>query len=234
MIAAFEITPRSPGRPHFQPEPDPAPAREPMFNAPWPALVLAVVIVCAYAVQSRFAVDYVAYTYGFSAHALEEGRWPTLFYALFLHGSWAHALMNAAFALAFGTPLARFLGVKAKGAVLFYLFYVVCGVLASLAFAGVHPGSAEPLVGASGAVSGLMGAAARLIGGRGYDMGKIFSRPVLGMGAAWVVVNIVGGVLGASLMPGANGAGIAWEAHLAGFAAGVLLAGPLAWAAWRR
>ena len=174
----------------------------------------------------------MAQAYGFSAVALEQGRWPTLLYALFLHGSWPHALMNAAFALAFGTPLARWLGVRPMGALLFYAFYLACGVLASLGFAALHLGSPEPLIGASGAVSGLMGVAARLIGGQGR-MGPVFSRTVIALGGALVVINVLVGVIGSALVPGAGGAPIAWEAHLFGFAAGVLLGGPLAWLAKR-
>ncbi|WP_374577200.1 rhomboid family intramembrane serine protease [Phenylobacterium sp. J367] len=87
-------------------------------------------------------------------------------------------------------------------------------------------------MGASGAASGLMGASARLIGGEGRP-GPVFSRPVLGMGAAWLIVNLVLAVVGSALVPGSGDAAVGWEAHLAGFAAGVLLFGPVAWLARR-
>jgi membrane associated rhomboid family serine protease len=210
--------------------PDPAapPDRQPIFNAPWPATALAGLIVAGFAVQSLFPPDPVIAGYAFRATDLGAGRWITLATALFLHGSWPHALMNAAFALAFGAPVARFLGLRARGVAVFVAFYVGCGVLANLAFAALHRGDPTPLVGASGAVSGLMGAAARLIAGRGRP-GPILSPPVIGMGAAWVVVNLLVAVTG--LAPGTNGATVAWEAHLGGFAAGVLLFGAAAWAA---
>lgn len=214
------------------PEPEPysppaPPARQPILNAPWPAVLLAGVIVAGYAVQSLMPPEAVIAPYAFRASDLDAGRWITLVTALFLHGSWPHALMNAAFALAFGTPVARFLGLRARGVAVFVVFYLVSGVLANLAFAAVHRGDPTPLVGASGAVSGLMGAAARLIAGRGRP-GPIISPPVIGMGAAWVVVNLLVAVTG--IAPGANGAAVAWEAHLGGFAAGVLLFGAAAWA----
>jgi membrane associated rhomboid family serine protease len=222
-----ERTPRgSPSEPEREGR---RPAREPMFNAPWTAMLLVALIVGGYALQSRFSQEAVLIPLAFSSAALAEGRWGTLLSALFLHGGWTHALMNAAFALAFGTPLARFLGSDARGAVTFFAFYLVCGVLSNLAFAAVHPGSAALVVGASGAVSGLMGAAARLMAGEGWRLGPIFSRTVLGMGAMWTVVNLVIGLLAQGLMPGTDGAAIAWEAHIAGFVAGVLLAGPFAW-----
>jgi membrane associated rhomboid family serine protease len=133
--------------------------------------------------------------------------------------------MNAAFAVAFGSPVARFFGLGGRGVGVLALFYVVCGVLANLAFAGVHPHEATPLVGASGAISGLMGAAARLIGGRG-EVGPMLSPPVLAIGAATIVANLL--VAGTGLAPGLGGSTIAWEAHLGGFLAGVLLIGPTA------
>ena len=75
-----------------------------------------------------------------------------------------------------------------------------------------------------------MGAAARLIGGQG-EPGPMFSKAVTGMGAAWIVVNVIMAFTGGALIPGAGGAGVGWEAHLAGFAAGVLLIGPFGWLA---
>lgn len=204
------------------------PEREPIFNAPWPALALVALIVGGYAVQSRFPIGEVAGQWAFSPQALDQGRWITLVTALFLHGGWGHAFLNAAFALAFATPVARFFGERMGGSVAFFAFYLTCGVLSNLGFAALHPGGSEPLVGASGAISGLMGAASRLIAGRGR-VGPIFSSAVLGMGGAWVIVNLLIGALGSQFAPGADGAAVAWEAHLAGFLAGVLLIGPFAW-----
>jgi len=205
-------------------------ARQPVFNAPWPALALTGIIVGGYLLQGFFPMEEVVRNGAFSAAALEEGRWQTAVTALFLHGSWPHALMNAGFALAFGTPVARCLGVRPAGVGMFVLFYLACGVLANLAFAALHPGDPTPLVGASGAVSGLMAAAAQLIAGRGRP-GPILSAPVIGMGAGWLAVNLLVAFTG--IAPGANGAIVAWEAHLAGFAAGLLLFRPAVWAVRR-
>jgi membrane associated rhomboid family serine protease len=69
-----------------------------------------------------------------------------------------------------------------------------------------------------------MGASARLIGGQGR-VGPLFSQAVLGMGGAWIAINLLIAVVGGSFLPGSGSAGVAWEAHLAGFAAGVLLIG---------
>jgi membrane associated rhomboid family serine protease len=201
-----------------------------MFNAPWTAVALVAVIVVGYAIQSRLP-EFQLFPFVFSPTALVRGAWWTPLTAVFLHGSWTHAITNAALVLAFGTPVARLFGTRPRGVVGFFAFYMACGVLASLGFAALHWGSEDGMVGASGAASGLVAAAARMVAGRGR-LGPIFAPFVLTMGAAWLVVNLlVAGVMfaGASnLIPGAGGAGVAWEAHLAGFLAGMLLVGPFA------
>lgn len=223
------------GSPRLPPQRGPELQRpqEPMFNAPWPAVVLAGVIVGGYAIQSQLPQEAVVVAYGFSPFALAHGRWYTALTALFLHGNWPHALMNAAFGLAFATPVARFFGERILGVMGFLIFYLACGVLSNLGYAAVHEGDINALVGASGAVSGLMGAASRLIAGHGR-LGPIWSRPVLAMGGAWVAVNLLIAVLGSGFTPGTGGAPVAWEAHLVGFVVGVLLIGPVAWLARRR
>jgi membrane associated rhomboid family serine protease len=207
-----------------EPSPDGRPAREPVFNAPWQAVAVVVLIVGGYAVQTLFPGDAILGAYAFAPANLTPGRWETLITSIFLHGSWAHAMMNGAFALAFSTPLARFFGPKVEGALLFFGFYVLTGVLANLGYAAAHPHGHALIVGASGAVSGLMGASARLMGGHGR-VGPMFSRPVLGMGGGWIAINLLIAVFGGSFLPGSGSAGVAWEAHLAGFAFGVLLIG---------
>jgi len=223
----FEETPPQPtpwsGDP--APAPDERPTHEPVFNAPWQAVAVVVLIVGGYALQTRFPVYAVENAYAFAPINLTlPGRWPTVITAIFLHGGWAHAMMNGAFALAFAAPVARLFGPKIEGALLFFSFYFLTGVLANLGYAALHPGGVIPVVGASGAVSGLMGAAARLIGGEGRP-GPMFSRPVLALGGGWLVVNLIFAVIGASFIPGGGSAGVAWEAHLVGFAVGVLLIG---------
>lgn len=211
---------------------DVPPEKQPIINAPWPVVLVTGSIILAYGLQTRVPLNVAADAFAFSPALLGHGGAPRLVTSLFVHGSWAHALMNAAFILAFGAPVARYFGPRALGVVLFLAFYLACGALAGLGFAALHWGQPAALLGASGAASGLMGAAARLIGGRG-DVGPVFSRAVTGMGAGWIVVNIIMAVAGGTLIPGAGGSAIGWEAHLAGFAAGVLLLGPFAWVAER-
>ncbi|MBL8554017.1 MAG: rhomboid family intramembrane serine protease [Phenylobacterium sp.] len=225
----------APGGRKPQPSPRPGepgyrPPSEPIVNAPWPVVVVCLGILAIYLVQSRF--PFLADAYAFSPEQLLRGDYAPLITSQFLHGGWPHALMNAAFILAFGAPVSRFFGPRLLGTLGFFLFFLACGALAALGFAAAHWGQPAAMVGASGAASGLMGAAARLIGGKG-EVGPIFSQAVTGMGAAWIVVNVIMAFTGGLLIPGAGDAGVAWEAHLAGFAAGVLLIQPFGWLAHR-
>jgi membrane associated rhomboid family serine protease len=184
-------------------------------------------ILLSYGVQSQtLNLSAAAVRYGVSAVGLREGHWTTLVSALFIHGGWAHAGMNALGALAFGTPVARALGVGARGAIGFLLFFLVCGVVANLGYAAVHPGDALPLVGASGAVSGLFGGASRLIELR-PGLSPFASRTVVASLAAWIVVNVLLGLM--HYAPGIGDALVGWEAHIAGYLTGLLLIGPFIW-----
>jgi membrane associated rhomboid family serine protease len=204
-----------------------ADANEPVLTAPWPPLALSGLLVALFAVQGGWPLAQLALV---PAHLSAAGGWTGLLTSLFVHGGWAHVLMNAAFLLAFGTPLARAFGTHAGGALAFLLFYLLCGVLGGLGYVLLHPDSGAAVVGASGAVSGLLGATARLMAPPGR-LAPFLSPPVLGITAATLIVNLLAAVLGT--LPGAGGAGVAWEAHLAGYAAGLLLIGPAAALAWR-
>jgi len=196
-----------------------------MFNAPWTIVALPALLIGLYAIQSMVLSDAQEAHWALTRAGLIAGRWLTLLTCMFLHGSWIHVLMNSVAIVAFGPPAARLMGTDARGAGAFYAFYLTCGVLAGLGFLAVTPTSADPVVGASGAVSGLLGAASRLIEGRGR-IGPILGPTVLGMAAAWAIANVILGVT--SLTPGAAGVPVAWQAHLAGYLAGVLLIGPFA------
>jgi membrane associated rhomboid family serine protease len=205
---------------------DEPPPREPAVRAPWPVLSLAAVLVGLYLLQSTAVdPDAAAMRYGFAPAELEEGRWAGLVTALFVHGNWTHVLLNALATLAFGAPVARLFGKGPAAALAFLAFFLVCGVAGSLGFAAAHPGAHALLVGASGGAAGLMGAASRLIDRRNR-LAPFASRTVIGMAGSWLIVNLLIALVGLEAVSG--GAPIAWEAHLAGYAAGLLLVGPTA------
>ncbi|CAN5379092.1 rhomboid family intramembrane serine protease [soil metagenome] len=213
------------------------PVREPVTRAPWPAVAVAASILLAFAVQSGVgSVEAWNERFGLRPSDLEAGRLTGLIGAMWSHANWTHAGMNAVFALAFGAPVARLFGLRAKGVALFALLYLVGGVIASLGFVAVHMKDDILLVGASGAVSALTGAAARLIGpagaGPGGRLSPFTSASVIGMSFAFVTANLILGVVGLDL--GQGDAPLAWEAHLAGYAAGLFLIAPFTQAALSR
>jgi len=195
-----------------------------MFNAPWPITVLCVGLVALYVVQRFTLTDAALQGLAVTRASLAAGHWETLLTSMFLHGSWPHVLMNAVAALAFGPPVARLFGGSPRGALAFFAFYVVCGLLAGLGYAAVDFKNIGA-VGASGAISGLVGAAARIIQGHGR-IGPLFGSTVLTMTAGWMFANCVLGVSGWT--PGAMGMQVAWQAHLFGYVAGALLVGVFA------
>lgn len=204
--------------------PDPSgdrPRREPIFNAPFlPALIAASMPVLYY-FQERLADG--GLSMAFRAVDLQQGRWGGLFTTMLLHGNWIHAVMNAVGALTFGAPVARQLK-GAGGALGFLILYIAGGAIGALGYGLCHPGSDAPLVGASGAVFALIGAATRLMGGHGRVM-PLSDPGVIRASLAWMGVNLVVGLIG--LAPGAEGARIAWEAHAFGFVVGLLSIGAL-------
>ncbi len=143
-----------------------------------------------------------------------------------LHSGWTHLLINCLFLLAFAPIVAR-----RFGAILFLVFFIVCGVAGALTYLAFNWGSPVPVVGASGAISGLMAAALRMLPGQSpwavpgaTPLAPIFSRQMLVFSGLLIGVNVVMGVTGLSI--GGETAQIAWQAHLGGFVAGLLLSGP--------
>ena len=199
------------------------PPREPVLRAPWPALLLAGSFLVLYGLQDLAGSDALVARFGFSPAELAEGQAGGLVTALFIHGGWAHAFLNALGALAFGAPIAWLFGKGIGAAGAFLLFFLLCGGLASLGYAALHWGQPYMLVVASGGVSGFMGAVSRLMG-PGPGLARFTSRPVLTMAGAWIFVNLVVALVGLGAVAG--DAPIAWEAHLIGYAVGLLLMGP--------
>lgn len=199
------------------------PARERAFNAPWPLLVVVGAILALYVFQSRIGGDWPE-RFGLRPLDLWSGAVSGLLTYIGVHDGWLHAGSNALGVLAFGAPLSRRLGESVRGAIWLIAFLLICGALSGAAYAAVHTDSSVILIGASGAVFGLMGAAARLMNPWGV-LEPIRSRRVLAMTAALVGANLIIGALGFDPATGVRG--IAWEAHIFGLICGLLLVGPL-------
>lgn len=140
-----------------------------------------------------------------------------------LHGNLLHLGLNAVWLLAFGTAVTRRLG-----AARFLAFYGACAVAGGLAYVLLNPGSPMPMIGASGAISGLLGAVLRLVpepAAHGRSRGALMplrDRRVLVFVLLWFVINLV---FARVSFPGVGAASIAWEAHVGGFLAGLVLFG---------
>ena len=150
--------------------------------------------------------------------------WATVITAMFMHGSWLHLLGNLWFLWLFGDNVE-----DAMGHARFALFYLLCGLAAFVAQALSDSHSAIPMVGASGAIGGVLGAYARFYPhARVHVLGVFFvfvrrfvvpAGIVLGM---WFALQLISG-LPALGSPAAGG--VAFWAHVGGFLAGLALAG---------
>jgi len=144
----------------------------------------------------------------------------TLITSMFMHGGWAHLLGNMLFLWVFGDNLENRLGPGR-----YLIFYLVCGIIASLAHVFLAGADAiVPSLGASGAISGVMGGYLLLFPSRRVRvfMGRgITEVPAFVALGIWIVFQIISqmGVLGGDQ----GGGGVAYAAHIGGFIAGLAL-----------
>lgn len=148
----------------------------------------------------------------------------TLLTSAFMHGGFWHLTINMWVLWLFGAPLAA-----GMGAGRFLAFYLVCGVLASLTHVAINLDSVVPMLGASGAIGGVLGGFSRR-----YPRARItffvlliifplfFTLPALIFAGGWFAIQLVGALADAGISAVAGG-GIAWWAHIGGFIAGLLL-----------
>jgi membrane associated rhomboid family serine protease len=154
---------------------------------------------------------------------VDPGREPShLLTHMFLHGSWMHLIGNMWFLWIFGNNVE-----DSMGHLRFVAFYLACGLAAALIQVYVTPASGVPMVGASGAISGVMGGYVLL-----YPRARVYTLVPLGffittivlpawtMIGYWALIQVVSGVgsLGAE-----NEGGVAFWAHVGGLVAGIVL-----------
>jgi len=147
--------------------------------------------------------------------------WLTLFTSMFLHGGLLHLAGNMWYLWIFADNVE-----DAMGRLRFVLFYLLSGLAAAAAQIGVNPDAQTPMVGASGAISGVLGAYMVL-----YPRGRVLTLlwvfyfvrflqlPALYFLGFWFLFQL----LSASLVGTGEGGGVAWMAHIGGFVAGALL-----------
>jgi membrane associated rhomboid family serine protease len=145
-----------------------------------------------------------------------------LFTSMFLHGSWMHLIGNMWFLWLFGNNIE-----DSMTRPRFIAFYLLCGLAAAVAQIVTDPSSRIPMVGASGAISGVMGAYLVL-----YPRVRVFTLVPLGffitsialpawaMLVYWSFLQVAGGL---TSIVGGEGGGVAFWAHIGGFVAGLVL-----------
>jgi len=148
-----------------------------------------------------------------------SGDFITIFTSMFMHGGWMHLLGNMLYLWIFGDNVEERMG-HGK----FLLFYLVCGVAATLAQVWVSADSTIPNLGASGAISGVLAAYLVLFPrGRvrvllGYTVVAMPALVVIGL---WFLLQFINGI--GSFMQTAETGGVAYMAHIGGFIAGLIL-----------
>jgi membrane associated rhomboid family serine protease len=154
--------------------------------------------------------------------------WPSVLTSMFLHGGWLHFLGNMLYLWIFGDNVEDRLG-HAR----YIMFYLFCGVAAALAQTATNPFSTVPMIGASGAIAGVMGAYFVL-----YPHSRVLTAvfivflidlveiPAIFFLGIWFLMQLFSGVgsIGANAADGS----VAFWAHVVGFASGALFA-----ALWR-
>lgn len=146
----------------------------------------------------------------------------TLLTSMFLHGGILHVAGNMLYLWIFGNNVE-----DAMGRLRFILFYALCGIFAASAHAVMNSASPVPMIGASGAVSGVLGAYLLL-----YPRARVITLlifgfyirtiqvPAMAVLLFWFVLQFL-----SAMFADASGGGIAWYAHIAGFVAGMLMIG---------
>jgi membrane associated rhomboid family serine protease len=150
--------------------------------------------------------------------------WTTLLTSMFLHGGWAHLGGNMLYLWIFGDNLERVMG-HAR----YLAFYLLTGIAAGLAHIAFNSGSTMPSVGASGAISGVLGGYMLLFPRnrvRVLTRGGVAYVPAFVMLGLWILLQFVSG-MGALANTEQTG-GVAYMAHIGGFVAGLVLVKPFA------
>jgi membrane associated rhomboid family serine protease len=145
--------------------------------------------------------------------------WTTMLTSMFLHGGWMHLGGNMLYLWIFGDNLE-----KVMGAARFLIFYLICGVAAAAAHIFSGPDSMIPTVGASGAISGVLGGYLVLFPRnrvRVLTRGGVAHVPAIVVLGFWILIQFINGL--GSIVATPETGGVAYLAHIGGFIAGLVL-----------
>jgi membrane associated rhomboid family serine protease len=236
--------------PEFPPQYQPEPPREPLLTLPGALTAYIVLLAVIHGVRMLLPYDtddLVVQIFGFIPKRYDSTLldvtfpggtgakvWTFVTYSL-LHANLSHIGFNVLWLLPFGSALAR-----RFGALRFYLFMAITAAAGALAHFVTHEHGVAPMIGASASVSGAMAAAIRFAFVQGsflsFNRGDadaaarvpalslmraLRNGRVLGFLAVWFGVNIIFGI--GSIAVGTDGATVAWQAHIGGFFAGLVL-----------
>ncbi|MDH4139299.1 MAG: rhomboid family intramembrane serine protease [Coriobacteriia bacterium] len=207
--------------------------QNPTARVPWITIALVATNVAVFAFEvTRTPAELGAFLSRWGAHPAalasspgDPALWLTVLTSMFLHAGWLHLIGNMLYLWIFGNNIEdRF------GPIGFIGFYLLCGAAAVAAQVTLTPGSTVPLVGASGAIAGVLGAYVLLYPRARvvtlipivfvFEIATVPAAFVIGF---WFVLQLIQGLgsLGSQMM-----SGVAWWAHVGGFALGFALALP--------
>jgi membrane associated rhomboid family serine protease len=146
----------------------------------------------------------------------------TIFTSMFMHGGFLHLITNMLFLWIFGDNIEDRLG-----RMRFLIFYLLCGTAAAYGHALTEPNSLLPMIGASGAVSGILGAYVLLFPGArihtliflGFFV-QVIRLPALIVIGFWIIIQFINGILSKGFV---GEGGVAWFAHIGGFIVGIIM-----------
>jgi membrane associated rhomboid family serine protease len=214
------------------------PARQPILRAPASVIGLIGALIVAHvarvlappAVAERILNEFALVPARYSTQSAPGAgssfseQLTGLFSHMFLHANTMHIAVNCIWLLAFGPVVARRFGGTA-----FLIFFALCGLSGALFYIAFNLGDTVGVIGASGAISGLMGAGIRMMRLRQPQLDAshlplmpILSSQVLGFSAVWLALNLVTGLFGFATTGQIEP--VAWQDHMGGYIAGLLLA----------
>lgn len=166
----------------------------------------------------------VMYEWSVSAQIIAAGYWENIFLHMFAHGGWLHLAMNSAVLVAVSPMVVLRLGAPPGSWLRYTALFILCGLAGLAMFLALHPGGEIPMLGASGAIYGLVGFLVR------YPGATVKPAPLLSSETGRAIVDFIKVnfililLLTVPALLSGQGGGVAWEGHLGGFLFGMLAA----------